>query len=522
MLRDRLPVEGQYAVNIEYAPWFIANNGRLFDVVGDIPSGSTFTAGVAYGAVDFTTSVVNGDALLISGITDPVAIGSSYMHLPWQPLLLLPLAVVAIYYRACSLAGTRPKAYGIALLVALALFGNYSMVSWGLSGGLGLPYGWVLFLAIYLALLARATKGQPWASWGLCLVVLLCLLQPTYHTIAVAILVSIGTIAIVQRVSGDDVVPARTAVLTAVIFAAFLVYHATPFLRAYSTIGLSFLNDILRSHDAASSQYLFRLSGPLQELQVVNYVALALIPLLSVGAWLWTRGTDDQVSRYQVMWLVALVPLGVGFFAWNGFLGAAARLLQLGMLLALSGAALVLSRNWPRAHVVLGIAIVVSTCISAFTVGSVGIGKSALVSNAEWQAVRWYGATGCTKAMFTDFRIGSVMPYVGCFKVVGPSAADLALRGQTDVVPDLFYRGDPRQITSAVDRFTVDGQRVELILVSREMVDPRAGIILEDGLLLPMSEESWSAYQRLPGWTIVYSTSDVIVIQRDESTAGLP
>jgi hypothetical protein len=115
------------------------------------------------------------------------------------------------------------------------------------------------------------------------------------------------------------------------------------------------------------------------------------------------------------------------------------------------------------------------------------------------------------------------MAYAGCFKVVGPSAADLAKQGKSNVLPDLFYQGDPQTIASAIDGFkSLDGARAEVILISREMTDPRTGLVVADGHLLPMSEESWSAYQRLPGWSVVSSSPEVAVLQRNAADAGPP
>src|SRR3712207_7016041 len=44
---------------------------------------------------------------------------------------------------------------------------------------------------------------------------------------------------------------------------------------------------------------------------------------------------------------------------------------------------------------------------------------------------------------FSDYRIGSARGYEGCFGVVGPTAGSLSAHHQIEILPALFYDGDP-------------------------------------------------------------------------------
>lgn len=518
MLADRLPIEAQYAVNVQYGPWFLANQGRLFEVTGEIPALSNYTSGVSYGAVDFVHTIVHGSALTLAGLTDPQEIGAAYVAMPWQSLVLVPLAVIALYTRLSRIRHSPVEPASILLLYAFASSAHYTMVNWGLTGGGVVPYGWAIFVAIYLVVLVRSRTDKVPATWSLLLVALICLAQPTYHTIAVALLVIFATIAVGQRLSEFRFIKGNTVALATVAFAAFLAYNATPFLRAYSVIGLSFLNDLFRSHDATASQFLYRLDGPLLALQVVSYLAIASIAVTSLLIWLRRGDGADRVIWHNALWIVGLIPLGIGFFAWNGVLGVQARLLQLGTLLAMCSAAILLvsSGRWRRG--IASVGIVITVICTFVTVPNVHLGENALLSSDEWDALQWYEReVGCESVLFTDFRIGTAATYLGCFKVIGPTAGTLSRAGRGEVISDLYYTGEPAEVDEAVRSMsTTQNERASFILLSDAMRDPRAGPTLPDGRLQPMSAAAWDAYHEMAAWAVVYENASVSIFSRTE------
>jgi len=514
MLSGRLPIEGQWAVNIEYGPWYLASHGRLFDVTGELPAVSNYTSGVNYGAVDVVHTLLHGSALIVAGETDPKRIGAAYFGFPWQALILVPLAVMALYFRLARTLRVAVNPLAVVLLYAFAVFSHYAMVNWALSGGLNLPYGWVMLIGVYWAVLARTISTSHKVAWSTLLALLLILVQPTYHSTAVAVVIILGSVAVTQRVSPFRFVPVNTLALAGAAFLAFLVYNATPFLRAYSVLGLNFLQDLLRSNDTAASQYQFRLSGPLAVLQYVNYAAIGVIVLIALELAWRRRRAGGAVLWHHTLWIAACVPLGIGFFAWNGVLSMGARLLQIGTLLAMCGAAIVLLETSDVRRAIVGGAIAIATICTLVSTPLVRLGDIGLVTADEWAALGWYQSeAGCDRVLLTDFRIGPVATYLGCFNVIGPTAAKLARSGQADVLTGLYYSADPAVIAGAVDAFTTsDGQRADLILVSAEMT--RTGPVLPDGRLQPISPATWFAYGNLPGWNVVYRNASVTVLGR--------
>lgn len=514
MLGDRLPIEGQYAVNVQFGPWYLANEGRLFNVTGDIPALSNYTSGVSYGAVDFVHTLLHGSALMIAGLTTPDEIGQAYVTLPWQSLILVPLAVIAVYARMCRIRNAAIEPFSVFLLYALATTAHYTMVNWGLTGGGVVPYGWASFIAVYIVLITRSgTNGHP-TNWSLLLVALVCLVQPTYHTIAVALLVIFATIVVGQRWSPFQLIRANTVLVAAVAFAAFLAYSATPFLRAYSVIGLGFVNDLFRSYDAAASQYLYRLSGPLVTVQIVSYLAIASIAMTTLVLWFQSRHRPDRVLWHHALWIVGLIPLGIGFFAWNGILGVQARLLQLGTLLAMCSAAILLVDGRRFSRRIATIAIGTTVICTLVTLPQVHLGKNAFLSADEWEALNWYAdEVGCESVLFTDFRIGTAATYAGCFKVIGPTAGTLSRLGRSDVISDLYYTGGASEVSDAIlSMATTEGETASYALFSTEMTDPNVGPTLPDGRLHPISAPTWRSYRDMPNWTIVYQNGSVLIL----------
>jgi hypothetical protein len=521
MLHNRLPIEGQYAVNVQYGPWYLARTGRLFDPARDVPALSNYTSGAAYGAVDFTHTFLHGAALILARLEDPVDIGWGYLAFPWQSLLLLPLAVIAVYTRFCAIHASRPGPAPVALLYAFTAFGHYSMVNWGLTGGLMVPYGWVLILLIYLALLARHHVPGGYVIWSAILAVALVSIQPTYHTLALASLVFLGTITLGQRVlKTGPVLPPSTIVLAAVLFFAFLAYSATPFLRAYALLGIRFLDDIFRTHDSVASQFLYRVEGLDVLLQLLNYMAIAAFPAVILVAWFRARRAN-RFLNYHILWLAGLVPLAIGFFAWNGVLGMQLRVLQLGTLLAYLSAALLFARinltdGRRRQLLPAAAAIMLSTGITIYSVNHFQLGNGTLLAREEWAALSWYQTrSGCRSVLFTDFRIGPASTYLGCFGVVGPTAASVVRAGDVSVLETIFYGRDPAAIADGITSFrTTTGQSPQAVLLSREWTHADSGPLLPDGRLKPMPHETFEAYLRMPNWVIVYANRIVVILER--------
>jgi hypothetical protein len=376
MLRDRSGIEGQYAVNVQYGPWYLANEGRLFAVTGELPAISNYTSGLNYGAVDFTTTFLHGAVLSLSGTRDPAAIGQSYFMFPWQGLILIPLAFCALYSRFCRICGRDTIAYHYVLIYALAAFGQYSMVSWSISGGVLVPYGWLLYIVIYLALLMRAVDSEQPMEWVIVFVVAALLMQATYHTMALALFLLIGFVFLLQRVLTNwTIVQGNTTLLIAIAFLGFLTYHAVTFLNDYGRLGRHFLRDIFRSQDKAVFDYYLRLDPFLSRLQFVNYAVVALPSMCVVGLVIHNRRKLGLLLSYHLLWLLWLIPMAVLFFAWGGFGGAYARLLQFGTLLSIAAAALLLAFRQRLLHGLVTCVALVSTLVTVYSVPAGNVGR---------------------------------------------------------------------------------------------------------------------------------------------------
>jgi hypothetical protein len=516
--RDLSHVEGFYTPNVQYGAWYLANHHTLFAPTGELPVVSNYTSGLNYGAVDYTYTFLTGSALILSGVTDVDQIGQLYLLTPWQGLLLTPLAVLALYGGFTRLFQVRVSAAHVALLYAFAALPNYPMVMWSSSGGFATPLGWALFYALYLAVLSRSREPRYTWQWALVLMLVVLSIQPTYHTAALALTVFLLAIWAIQRTFGKQYVSWGVVRITIMVFVTFLMYHAVTLFNDYGRIFLRYLSDIYRGNDQERLRYSLTGGNLNFWWYIVNYAAI-LFP----AAWmallvLRRRFRSEQeatTSTYQFIWLLALLPLVGLLFAWDGLFGAYARTLQYGTLLALASAALLLvTRRGAAAPLALAAAICV--LISIFSMRTLDASASNYLTNDERAALAWTSREkGCDAVLFSDYRIGSARGYEGCFSVIGPTAGSLSAHHQIDILPALFYDGDPRSLSQAIDTLvTTDRRRPDLILMSRRYLDPQIGVVLPDTRLKPMTEAQWLAYRSLPGWNVVYENNTTMVLAR--------
>jgi hypothetical protein len=518
MLRDRAPIEGQYAVNVHYGPWHIASRGDLFSVRGDLPVVSNYTSGLNYGAVDFTTTYLHGAALSLARIGDPLAIGWAYFALPWQGLVLVPLVFLALYTRFCRLRAVAVRPAAVVAIYAFAAYGHYAMVNWGISGGTLVPYGWVLFLIAYLAIFMRQADYRWRLRWTILFIFVAILVQPTYHTASLALIVGIVYVAAAMFViTRRTMIGPNTVVMVITLSVAFLIFHAVTFFGDYTRLFRRFLSDIFRSQENQTFAYFYRLDQATFALQLVNYAAVAVPTLCLVYQW-WRgrRRVSDRLTLYHFVWLTWLVPMGAMFFAWSGTAGLVARVLQFGTLFSVVSAALIFAGGERILRVATAGAIAVATAITLYSVPAADIGTATLLTEDEWSAVAWYQEhVGCDKVILTDFRIGPAFGYEGCFEVIGPTAAVLIRGGRAGLIDDLYYETTAPRIALALDQFaTTTGRRADYALVSATMTDARTGIYLPDGHLRPMRPETFAMYGQLPGWEVAYRGGAVLILRR--------
>lgn len=513
-------VEGFYTPNVQYGIWYLANNHHLFDAVDGTPRISNYTAGLNYGAIDFTNTYLTGAVLVLSRETDFEHIGKLYSWTPWQGLLLIPLSAVAIYARVARIYRTPVSPQYVSLLYGFVAFSSYPMIVWSISAGFATPLGWAVFYGIFLAMLAVSTEKDFTWQWTSVLISCILLVQSTYHTAALVLVILLPTVWIVQRLLREKFVAFGLIRLTVVIFLSFLMYHAVLLFSDYGRLLVRFLSDIYRSSDEDRLRYSLVSAGMSIWWNIINYLAI-LVPVLWVSyvtVFKKHRSQKDKlIAKYLFAWMLSLVPLTVLLFAWDGVLGAYARTLQYGTLLAITCASYLLATR--RASIV-PLFFVTLICITTSTVSmrTLDVSASNYVTQDELHAIEWIKqADGCDHVVFTDFRIGTTFGYQGCFSVIGPTAGPLAVRKQVGVLNQLFYQGDSAVLPAAIDTLmTIDKRRPDIILLSRRFLDDHIGIVLPDTRLKPMSDQQWQAYRQLIGWKIVFENSTTMVLKRQD------
>lgn len=513
------PIEGYYTPNVQYGPWFLANYKRLFAASGEIPLVSNYTSGLSYGAVDFTQTYLLGVAFILSGVSDINEIEYLYRWTPWLGLILLPLAAIAMYSRFVKTFNMSFSPLAIVILYAFSTFPNYPIIVWSISGGYQSPLGWAMFFAIYLLILLNTLEKRFVLQWTILLVMIIFLIQPTYHTIALAIFIIVGIIWLTQRMIHKNYLTSYLFLITTIAFFAFLIYHATITFNGYGNILSNFVNDFYRITDKELLRYSLQIHTSSIWWHVINYSAV-LLPVLWSGIILFKRKfistKDTDVIYYSWLWIFSLIPMIILFFAWGGIFSTYERILQFGTLLSIAIVAYLLAT---RSNTLIPLAIVASICvfITVKLVDSFNVASSDLITDDEETAIEWIiDKTHCNTVIFTDFRIGSTLGYWNCFSVVGPSAKPLIANGQLNILTSLLYDGDGSKLSKAIDTITtIKGQRPEIILMSRRFLDPDIGFLTPDSRMKQIPELQWSTYKKLDGWKVEYENNTTMVLFRN-------
>jgi hypothetical protein len=486
----------------------------------EVPKVSNYTSGLSYGAIDFTHTYFTGAAFILSRVTDVEQIGHLYRWTPWQGLLMLPIAALAIYGRLTKSFGLPMSPLAVIVLYAFVSFSNYPMISWSISGGFSSPLGWIILLSLYLFILARTIEGRVDIKWTLLIVMTVLLAQPTYHTVALALMVMLVLLWAIQQVARREYISPALVLITGVAFLSFLMYHAISVFQGYWRLLSSFLTDIYRSHDKELLKYSLKILDVSLWWHVVNYAAI-LVPVVWSGIILIRRKyqtkLDAYVVIYQWSWLFPLIPLAIIFYAWGGVFSAYERLLQYGTLLAIACSAFLLATR-RKSFQVLATAAAVCVLISVILTTKFNIATGSGITIDEQAAIEWMTREmGCESTVFTDFRIGSTIGYWGCFSVIGPSANPLFAQGRKDIITSLLYDGDRQRLKETLDVLrTANNQKPKLILLSRRFMDPHIGFVLPDTRMKPISETQWQTYRNLDGWRVVFENNTAMVLARDD------
>lgn len=520
--KDMSYIEGYYTPNVQYGPWFLANNHRLFSANGEIPRISNYTSGLSYGAIDFTQTYVTAAALILANKSDLNEIGNLYRSTPWLGLILLPLAAIAIYSTMTTYFKSGLSPWSVLILYGFASLPNYPMVVWSISAETIPPLGWVLLLGIFLFIIIRYLEPKNNFRWTLIILISIILIQTTYHTSSLTLALILISIIAAQVIFHKAYISNHLVLFTIIIFLTVLMYHAISLFNDYGRLISGFLADIYRSHDTE------RLKYSIQPLRVsiwwylLNYAAV-LLPIIYSGILLVRRSFHSEKDRdvivYQWFWLLSLIPTAILLFAYDGLSGIYARILQFGTLLAISCASILLAIR-PKILIPLAIASSICIFITVYLSYSLNIADSGLLTTDEQNAIDWVAKeTGCRRTIFTDFRIGTTLGYWGCFSVIGPTYSALIAQNRTDMISSLLYNEDSKELELSLDTLkTTKGNTPDLLLISRQFMDPSVGFILPDSRLKPMTDGQWNIYRTLSGWNIVYENKTVLVMARNNAS----
>lgn len=505
------PISTQYTPNIEYAPWYIVQNGHLFQS-SDIPTVSSYTSGVVYGAVDFIHTFLHSILLIVLGFETFEEIGRFYRLFPWQITILFPIISLTVYNFIAKTTEIRPNRTDQCLIYILSMGPTYNMVVWSITGGLSLIYGWgILFILFYLLFKLKSNDSNKILITGLYILFLL-ILQPTYHTIALAYSCILLSILVVPIMLGtkDKFVNLSQFGLYIVIFLAFLIYHATSFWGSYMN-GLKYFHSLYVKNENPLAPLIKPIEDWWLILQLINYILIATPIFIFIYRKYKKKHPYSLFENYLFYWTSSLVFLSFIFFVWNGVSGVVARINQFGSLISIITFSylLVVSQNEKVLKFVLKFAIISIVLIANFSYlySNAAIGNSLTIQ--EWDGELWVNKyISNENVLFSDFRISTPFVYLDFFKVVGISGSRTF--SQKEQLTNIFYADDEKKtISSLLSITTNQNEQIDYLFLSQQMTKSVPTILLPSGYYKPAPENFMDKYSRSKSLNKVYENGGI-------------
>lgn len=505
------PISTQYSPNIEYAPWYIVQHGRLF-FSSDIPTYSLYTSGVVYGTVDFLHSFLHSTLLIVLGYETIWEVGRFYRFFPWQATILFPIVSLLLYNLFIKTTGNRPNQIDQCLIYILSMVPTYNMIVWSMTGAYNLVYGWVILFILYYLLIAKKLGNSNKFLITALYVFFIMILQITYHTIALAYLFILLTITFTPILirAKDKIISVPEFTVYIVIFITFLMYHAVSFWNDYlQGLKYFYLLLVMNEEDPLSGLY-----KPVDQwwliLQSINYILIATPVLIFLYQKFKRYHSYSMLENYHFYWIASLGPLALVFFIWNGIVGVIARINQYGSLISLITFSflLVISKNSRLKHF-LRIIMILTILIASFSYvySNCAIGNS--LTYQEYNGELWISEhISKDKVILTDFRMATPFTYFGLFKVVGISSVHTPK--VKEQIENIFYGTDGKKaIASLLEIRTTTNEQPDYLFFSQQMTKKTPTIMLPSGYYKSAPQDFVDKYNKSTSLNKIYHNGDI-------------
>jgi len=518
------PIPGVYRAYSVYDILHILRTGHEIRQ-GEAGPVTSYSTGVYLGTQDILRHKVDASVILLLGL-DRGDLQAYYRYGLWSPLVVVPLAIFALY-SALARARGRPTGYRGLLLVAFAVLGSFSMISVTFHGETNTATGWsFMLMALYgLVRIREAPVGGRVLFFVFC-----ALLVMLYHTSAILLVSCVVVLAIWTLVRGGRHAPythsLTTLLVIAVLVLAYFMYVSVSyfdFLSRTLTKAPSLIIYLLRQQGGTSpGSVLADLLAPGPPAFPYEMLALALLVAVPVaGVFLvavrgrLTRLCGLQATNVLFPWLLGLIPFSLGLFIWNGISGLEWKLGEFGSLFSLIALSCLLAAPLAR-RLTAALTILVIVCMVLSTVMYYTYNRNgpSYLTYAEEEAGTWLAErAGPREVVFTDLRLAMPLIVHDHLMVVGINDYERP-RTVRRWLEAIYYGSDARAAQAALDEIWVPaGTQMRYALFSQRAERDLPGIKGYDYNFRGAPAGYTRKFLSLPGWSLVYDNGTVQIFE---------
>lgn len=520
------PIPGTYRAYSVYDIRHILETGHEIRT-GERTALTSYASGIYLGTHDILRHKVDSAIMLLLGLN--VGDLETYYHYAlWSPLIMFPLAALALTYALHRANGTQARPATLLPVLIFSLLGSFNMLSVSYHGESNTVTGWTFMLVAIYGLVRipdNPVRGR------VIFLMFSSLLTILYHTPAIllaCVVLSLGIFSLrYWRISAPRSHSTQTMILVLLLIISHFMFVSVLYFRLFaktlqqapSLITFLLLQqsgraprdlvlaDLLSTEDAS-----FKM--PMAILALMIALPVSIVILMGVCRRLRALGGEEMV-RIIFPWLIGLLPFSIGLLLWCGFSGLMWKAGEFGSLFAVIALAALQSMRIGRgtrlALYTLMIACVGLSMYLFYTYQ--GRGPSHL-TYAEQEAANWLASRAApNEAVFTDLRLAAPLITADHLAVVGINDYDPPerVRQALDVI---YYGTDSHSAAEAIRRTYLPRElKLRYAMFSRRAENNLPGIKGFDYNFKGAPAGYTDKFVQAPGFSLIYDNGTVRIFE---------
>jgi hypothetical protein len=528
------PIPGGYRAYSVYDIEHILRTGHEIRL-SDKHDVTSYSSGIYLGTQDILRHKVDSAIILLLGL-GPGDLPHYYKYGLWSPLLMFPLAALALYCALRRANGLQVEVPAALTILAFSVLGSFNMLSVSYHGETNTVTGWTfMFVALYglVRIPDDAVKGRLLFFAFSTLVIFL------YHTSAVLLACAVLSLATFDLLSLQKRAPRSHSAVTMLVVLLFVLtyfmYVSVSFFNLFAKTlknAPSVVNYLLRQQSAKAPRDsaltdLLSTGDASFKVPMATLAALVAIPVVVVilmGLFKPSRSVlGDRSVRVLVPWLLGLVPFAAALFFWSGFSGVLWKAGEFGSLFAVVAlAALFAARLNHWAQLLLHLLVVTCIGLSVFLFNGYERHGPSHLTYAEQEAATWLAARATdNEAVFTDLRLAAPLITSNHLAVIGINDYEEPETVRRWLAA-IYYGTDPVAASNALHQIALPPHgTLRYAMFSRRAENDLPGIKGYDYNFKGAPVGYTDKLLRAPGFTLLYDNGTVRIFEvADAGNAG--